>query len=110
MASFRDRIAPWLARLERAVRPRAAALLDHRLASALTGSLLILLGLLLALPIPFTNYLFGGLLLLFAFALLGRDGLLMALAWVFGSVAVAVFGVLSGTLAAAAADWIDLLI
>ena len=110
MASFRDRIAPWLARLERAVRPRAAALLDHRLASAMTGLLLILLGLLLALPIPFTNYLFGGLLLLFAFALLERDGLLMALAWVFGSVAVAVFGVLSGTLAAAAADWIDLLI
>ena len=110
MASFRDRIAPWLARLERAVRPRAAALLDHRLASAMTGLLLILLGLLLALPIPFTNYLFGGLLLVFAFALLERDGLLMALAWVFGSVAVAVFGVLSGTLAAAAADWIDLLI
>lgn len=110
MASFRDRIAPWLARLERAVRPRAAALLDHRLASAMTGLLLILLGLLLSLPIPFTNYLFGALLLLFAFALLERDGLLMALAWVFGSVAVAVFGVLSGTLAAAAADWIDLLI
>ena len=110
MANFRDRIAPWLARLERAVRPRAAALLDHRLASAMTGLLLILLGLLLSLPIPFTNYLFGALLLLFAFALLERDGLLMALAWVFGSVAVAVFGVLSGTLAAAAADWIDLLI
>lgn len=110
MASFRDRIAPWLARLERAVRPRAAALLDHRIASAMTGLLLILLGLLLALPIPFTNYLFGGLLLLFAFALLERDGLLMALAWVAGSVAVVVFGVLSGTLATAAADWIDLLI
>jgi len=110
MASFRDRIAPWLARLERAVRPRAAALLDHRLASAITGLLLILLGLLLALPIPFTNYLFGGLLLVFAFALLERDGLLMALAWVSGSVAVAMFGVLSGTLASAAADWIDLLI
>jgi len=110
MASFRDRIAPWLARLERAVRPRAAALLDHRLASAMTGLLLILLGLLLALPIPFTNYLFGGLLLVFAFALLERDGLLMALAWVSGSVAVAMFGVLSGTLASAAADWIDLLI
>jgi len=109
MASFRDRIAPWLARLERTVRPRAAALLDHRLASAVSGLLLILLGLLLSLPIPFTNYLFAGLLLLFAFALLERDGLLMALAWVFGSVAVAVFGVLSGSLATAAAGWLDLL-
>ena len=110
MVGFRDRIAPWLTRLERAVRPRAATLLDHRLASALTGMLLILLGLLLALPIPFTNYLFAGLLLLFAFALLERDGLLLALAWLSGSVAVAVFGVLSGSLAAAAANWIDLLI
>lgn len=110
MASFRDRIAPWLTRLERAVRPRAAVLLDHRLASALSGVLLILLGLLLSLPIPFTNYLFAGLLLLFAFALLERDGMLMALAWVLGSVAVAVFGVLSGSLATAAAGWLDLLV
>lgn len=110
MASFRDRISPWLAWLERAVRPRAAALLDHRLASAVTGLLLILLGLLLALPIPFTNYLFGALLLLFSLALLERDGLLMALAWVSGAVAVTVFGVLSGSLASAMARWIDLLI
>lgn len=110
LVRFRDRIAPWLARLERAVRPRAAVLLDHRLASAFTGVLLILLGLLLALPVPFTNYLFAGLLLLFALALLERDGVLMALAWVSGSAAVVVFGVLSGSLASAAADWIDLLI
>ena len=110
LVRFRDRISPWLARLERAVRPRASVLLDHRLASAFTGVLLIVLGLLLALPIPFTNYLFAGLLLLFALALLERDGVLMALAWVSGSVAVVVFGILSGSLASAAADWIDLLI
>ena len=110
MVSFRDRLSPWLARLERAVRPRASAMLDHRLASALTGLLLILLGLLLSLPIPLTNYLFAGLLLLFALALLERDGLLMALAWAFGLVAVAVFGVLSGTLASAAARWIDMVL
>ncbi len=110
MVGFRDRISPWLARLERAVRPRAAALLDHRLASALTGLLLMLLGMLLALPIPFTNYLFGALLLLFSLALLERDGLLMAMAWVSGVVAVTVFGILSGSLASAMARWIDLLI
>lgn len=110
MAGFRDRISPWLMRLERMVRPRAAALLDHRLASALTGLLLILLGVLLLLPIPFTNYLFGALLLLFAFALLERDGLLMALAWMSGAIAVTVFGILSGSLATAAARWVDLLI
>ncbi|WP_119718668.1 exopolysaccharide biosynthesis protein [Cognatilysobacter tabacisoli] len=110
MAKFRDRIAPWLSRLERVVRPRAAGLLDHRLASLFTGLQLLLLGLLLTLPIPFTNYVFGALLLVFAFALLERDGRLMGLAWIAGAVAIAVFGVLSGSLAAAATRWIDVVV
>jgi hypothetical protein len=110
MVRFRDRISPWLTRLERLVHPRADALLDHRLASALSGLMLILLGFLLALPIPLTNYLFGGLLLLFALALLERDGWLMAVAWVAGAISIGVFGVLSGSLAATAAHWIDLLV
>ena len=110
MVRFRNRLSPWLARLERVVRPRASAMLDYRPASAVTGMMLILLGLLLSLPIPFTNFVFGGLLLLFAFALLERDGRLMAIAWIAGAAAVAVFGVLSGQLAAMAARWVDLLI
>ena len=110
MARFRDLLAPWLTRLERVVKPHAAAMLDHRLASAFTGLLLVLLGVLLALPIPFTNYLFAALLLMFAFALLERDGRLMGVAWVAAVVAIAVFGVLSGSLVAAAARWIDLLV
>lgn len=110
MAKFRDRMAPWLSRLERVVRPRAAGLLDHRLASLFTGLQLLLLGLLLTLPIPFTNYVFGALLLVFAFALLERDGRLMGLAWIAGAVAIAVFGVLSGSLAAAATRWIDVVV
>lgn len=109
MATFRDRLAPWLERLERLVRPRAAALLDHRVASAFTGLLLVLLGVLLTLPIPFTNFLFGALLLLFAFALLERDGRLMVLAWVTGAIAVGVFGVLSGSLTTLVARWLDML-
>ena len=110
VSRFRDLLSPWLARLERVVRPRASGMLDHRLANAVTGLLLILLGILLSLPIPFTNFLFGGLLLLFALALLERDGYLMSGAWAVGAVAVAIFGVLSGQLAAMAAGWIDLLI
>lgn len=107
MTRFRNLLSPWLTRLEKLVRPRATALLDHRLASAFTGLLLVLLGVLLSLPIPFTNFLFGGLLLLFAFALLERDGRLMAVAWGVGSIAVAVFGVLSGSLATLIGGWID---
>ena len=110
MVRFRDKLSPWLARLERLVHPRGDMLLDHRMASALSGLMLILLGVLLALPIPLTNYLFGGLLLLFALALLERDGWLMALAWIAGAISIAVFGVLSGSLAATAARWIDLLV
>ena len=109
MARFRDLLAPWLTRLEKLVKPRLPVLLDHRLADFFTGVLLVLLGLLLSLPIPFTNYLFGVLLLLFAFALLERDGWLMAGAWAAGVIAIAVFGVLSGSLATAAAGWIDML-
>jgi len=109
MARFRDLLAPWLTRLEKIVKPRLPVLLDHRVADFFTGVLLVLLGLLLSLPIPFTNYLFGALLLLFAFALLERDGWLMAVAWAAGVIAIAVFGVLSGSLATAAAGWIDML-
>lgn len=107
---FRDRLAPWLDRLERLVRPRAEAVLDLRVASCFTGLLLVLLGLLLSLPIPFTNFLFGALLLLFALALLERDGWLMLVAWGAGIVGIGVFGVLSGSLAGAASRWIDLAI
>jgi len=107
MSRFEQRLSPWLGRLEHLVRPRLTVLLDHRVAGMFSGLLLLLLGLLLALPIPFTNYIFGGLLLLFALALLERDGALMCVAWGLGAVAVAVFGVLSGTLAAEAAAWFD---
>jgi hypothetical protein len=95
--------------LERVVKPRGAVLLDHRVANAFTGLNLVLLGLLLSLPIPFTNVLFALLLLLFALALLERDGRLLAVAWGAGASAIAVFGVLSGSLAAMATRWVDLL-
>jgi Uncharacterized ABC-type transport system, permease components len=98
MMRFRQRMAPWLRRLEKLVRPRMAAFLDNRIALSFTGLLLILLGLLLALPIPFTNYVFGVLLLLFALALLERDGALLLVAWVAGGIAIVVFGFLSGNL------------
>lgn len=107
LARFSRRIDPWLARMERGIRPRALQVLDWRGAMLVTGLLLLLLGLLLSLPIPFTNYLFGSLLLLYALALLERDGALMLLAWGLGIITVVVFGVLSGELVALAAHWIE---
>ena len=102
--------APWLTRLEKLIKARMTAMLDHRLASIVSGLILVLLGLLLALPIPLTNGLFAALLLLFALALLERDGALLLVAWIASAVSIAVFGVLSGNLAAMAARWIDVLI
>ena len=110
MARFDRTISPWLGRLEHLIKPRLTTMIDQRLATAVTGLLLVLLGLLLSLPIPFTNFIFGGLLLAFALALLERDGVLMLLSWLAGAVAIAMFGVLSGNLAAMAARWIDTLI
>jgi hypothetical protein len=109
LARFDRAISPWLARLEKLVRPRLPRLFRDRAAAMFTGLLLVLLGLLLSLPIPLTNYLFGVLLLLFALALLERDGALLLVAWGAGAIAVAVFGVLSGKFAALAARGIDTL-
>ncbi len=101
------RASPWLARLEHLIRPRMPRVLDHRAAATFTGLLLVLLGALTSLPLPFTNFLFGALALMFALALLERDGALMLLAWLATGVAVAVSGVLSGTLVAQALHWLQ---
>jgi len=105
LAAFERRFAPWLSRLEALIRPRLPGLLASRAGAVLTGLVLMLLGLLLSLPIPLTNYLFGALLLLFALALLERDGALMIIAWTAGIIAIVVFGVLSGNLAATMLRW-----
>lgn len=107
LAHFEKLAAPWLTRLERLVRPRLAGMLDDRLASIVTGLLLLLLGVLLSLPIPFTNYLLGGLILLFALALLERDGAMMLVAWAAGVIAIATTGALSGGLIAFVQPWLD---
>ncbi len=81
---FRARLARPLAWLERVSRPRWPAMIDHPAAKAFSGLLLVVLGGLLALPIPLTNYPFGLVLLVFAVALIERDGRTMALAWALG--------------------------
>ena len=55
----------------------------------ISGFLLVVTGVALALPIPFTNYVFGLLLLVFAVALIERDGIVLMLAWA-ASIAIAI--------------------
>jgi hypothetical protein len=82
---FTKRITPLLLRFERVSGPRLEVLTTHFAASMFTGLLLILLGFLLSLPIPFSNYPFGLLILTFAFALIERDGALLLAAWTIGA-------------------------
>src|SRR3546814_15847221 len=82
MARFERMLSPWLGRLERLVKPRLSLLLDPRVPGMLSGLLLVLLGLLLALPIPLPNSIFRCLLLLFALALLQRNSALLRIAWI----------------------------
>ncbi|MGN6479240.1 exopolysaccharide biosynthesis protein [Luteibacter sp.] len=77
---FLDRIAPFTGRLEKACKPRLQRL-SRRPFTFVSGAVMILVGILLALPIPFTNYLFGGMLVAFAFALVERDGALLLAVW-----------------------------
>ena len=103
-----DRVGDrWLRWLEALVRPRVTAVIDHPVATIFTGLQLVLLGVLLGLPIPFTNFLFGALLLLYALALLERDGALMLIAWAAGTVAIYIFGSVSGNLAAMLWAWVE---
>lgn len=84
---FIHRLTPVLRWLERLCRPRWATLTRHP-AHRITGFLLVLIGIALALPIPFTNYFFGVLLAVYAVALIERDGIALVIAWI-ASVAVA---------------------
>jgi len=84
---FITRISPVLRWLEWLCRPRWEALARHP-AHRISGLLLVLIGVALALPIPFTNYPFGLLLVAFAVALIERDGIVLLIAWL-ASAAVA---------------------
>ena len=106
MARFCDRITPWMARLEHLVRPRLQLLTGNRAANALTGLLLVALGVLLALPLPMTNYLFAGALLLYALALMERDGALLLVLWLVSIAALLSMGLVSERLVVLAGDWL----
>ena len=85
---FVTRLAPLLRWLEHVCRPRLEAL-TRAPGRRITGLLLVATGILLALPIPFTNYVFGVLLVLYAVALIERDGAALIVAWL-ASVAAAI--------------------
>ncbi|MBB5206834.1 exopolysaccharide biosynthesis protein [Chiayiivirga flava] len=100
VARFGARFRPLLSRLERICRPRLTQITERVWAHAFTGLQLVILGLLLALPIPFTNYPYGIVLLLYAVALIERDGVLLLIAWTLGIGAIVASVMLSGEVVA----------
>lgn len=97
---FRDRMGKWLGRLEKLTKPRFVGMFTHWAAHAFTGFLLVVLGVLLCLPLPLTNYPFGLILLAFSFALIERDGALMLVAWGLGLLEIAVVAGFGGQMMA----------
>lgn len=95
---LRTRLGPWLGRLERLSHPRLQGVIDRGPASMFTGLMLVAVGILAALPIPFTNYPFGLLLALFAIGLIERDGALVLLAWALSLTAIVASALLSNEL------------
>ena len=99
LVRFRDRMDGWLERIERLTKPRDQCLLDHPVAHAFNAVMLMVLGLMLALPLPLTNYPFGLILLVYALALIERDGRLLLIAWLVGLAEIAVVAGFSGQIA-----------
>lgn len=97
---FGERFRPLLSRLERICKPRLTHFTEHVYAHVFTGLHLVLLGFLLSLPIPFTNYPYGIVLLLYAIALIERDGVLLLVAWTLGIAAIVASVMLSGEVVA----------
>jgi hypothetical protein len=103
------RALPPLARLEQGLKPRWPRLAGP-VAERLAGGLAVLLGLLLSLPIPFTNIPLAIPLVLLGLALAERDGLMLPIALGLGAAVAAVVLLLSGALILGALAWLARLV
>lgn len=84
-----DRLAPWLSRAEKLLRPRLSALTVSP-AENVIGLLCLMLSLVLVLPIPLGNMLPAFAISLFAFAILERDGIWAIVGTVFFAISLSV--------------------
>ena len=98
-------LAPWLARLERALKPRWPEIMGP-VGERLAGLLAVLLGLLLSLPIPLTNIPLSAPLVLLGLALAEEDGLMLLIALALGAIVAVIVLSLAGALFLAAIAWL----
>lgn len=69
-----NKTIPYLIKIERLLKPRLVYM-SSRIMEIITGTLIMLLALLLMLPIPFSNFIFAALIIVFSLGLIEKDGL-----------------------------------
>lgn len=105
VARMAAKIAPWLARLERALKPRWPEVI-RPIVERVAGVLAVILGLMLSLPIPLTNIPLSIPLVLLGLALAQEDGLMLVIALAMGAIVATIVLTLSGALFLAAFAWL----
>lgn len=100
LARFLARIDPWLIRLERLCKPRWSWL-HGRQGQRISGVLLFLTGLALALPIPLTNVPIALVMVGYGIALIERDGRWLLAMWLASITIVVTFLMLGDQIVAA---------
>ncbi len=89
------RTLPWLQRLEKVVKPRLDAVSTPPFERA-AGGLILLLAVLIALPVPLSNFPLGVAMSALALAIVERDGVLMIVGWLLTVVSLGIFVALVG--------------
>jgi hypothetical protein len=73
-------VLPYVVKLEYFSKPRWT-LMTYRATEVINGLTILCLALLLMLPIPFSNFIFGGMLAIFSIGIIEKDGLLISIGY-----------------------------
>ncbi len=101
------RAGPWLRRLEALSRPRLTAL-THKPVDRLVGLGLVLFSASILVPLPGTNSVPGVAVVIIAMGLLQRDGILILLGLILGTVWIATLIIAGATLVSLILTWLGL--
>ncbi|MBP6951546.1 MAG: exopolysaccharide biosynthesis protein [Alphaproteobacteria bacterium] len=74
-------VVPYLVRLERLLKPRWA-LMTCRIMEIINGIIILCLAFLLMLPIPFSNFIFGGSIVIFSLGIAEEDGIFIFIGYI----------------------------
>lgn len=78
---------PYLKKIEHLLKPRWA-FMETRVAEFITGVFIFLLAILLMLPIPFSNIIYSGILVLLSLGIVEKDGLVITIGVILSSIAL----------------------